>query len=100
MVPCTPRISPVLRPVPCTARISTVLPVRCPVLTVEVLGAAVVSLLILFTLLRGRLVVGEGGGEDAGAVLHQKPHHWEVVTRGRAVERGPDGGGGRSGQVR
>merc|ERR1719510_983845 len=56
---------------------------------IKILGAPVESLLVLLTFLGGRLMVGQGGGEDAGSVLHQELHHGEVVAGGRAVERGP-----------
>merc|ERR1719510_2326884 len=56
---------------------------------IKILGAPVESLLVLLALLGGRLVVRQGGGEDAGPVLHQELHHGEVVAGGRTVEGSP-----------
>ena len=61
------------------------------VLTVEIIGAAVEAVLVLLTLLGGRLVVTDRGGKDTRAVLHQYPHHRQVVTRRRTVKGGPVG---------
>ena len=38
---------------------------------------------------RKSLVVAEGGGEDAGAVLDQEADHGQVVTAGGAVKGRP-----------
>lgn len=58
-------------------------------LTVQILGAAIEALLILLALLCGRLMIRQGGGEQAGAALHQKLDHVEIIAAGSAVQRRP-----------
>ena len=57
--------------------------------SVKIFRASVKAFLILLTLLGRGLVVAQGRGEDAGAVLHQEPDHRQVVAGRRAVKRSP-----------
>lgn len=58
-------------------------------LTVQILGAAIETLLILLALLGGRLMIRKRGGKQTGTALHQKLDHIEIITAGGAVQRRP-----------
>ena len=59
-------------------------------LTVKVVGTPIVAVLVFLALLGGRFVVAVGGCEDARPVLDDELDHGQVVTRGRAVQGGPE----------
>ena len=59
------------------------------VLTVEVFGAAIEAIFVLFTLLGRRLMVTDGRRKHARSVLHEELHHRQVVTRRGAVQGCP-----------
>ncbi|CAG2161848.1 unnamed protein product [Oppiella nova] len=48
--------------------------------TVKILGTAVKSFLILFTLLGSRFLIRQSGGENTGALLNQEFHHGQVIA--------------------
>lgn len=58
-------------------------------LTVEVVGAAIEALLILFTFLSCCFVVTDCCRKNTGSMFHQEYHHLYVVTGGCTVERSP-----------
>lgn len=60
-----------------------------PLRTIQELGALDVAFLHLLTLVRRRLDVADGGGEDSGAALHQLFAEVDAVARGGAVQRRP-----------
>ena len=56
---------------------------------VQIFRASVETFFVFLTLFRCRLVVWECCGQDAGPMLYQELHHWQVVAGSGAVKGRP-----------